>query len=100
MDCFVAYAPRNDGREDVRRSIRFLGVRLFAVPYKIEAVLDLAEQQRKIPALPCRETRQYFLLLAQQARDQFLVDRCALARQAQAKLTAVVRVLDALDHLS
>ena len=37
--------------------------------------LDLAEQQRKILALLRGQTRQDLLLLAQQARDQFLVQR-------------------------
>ena len=39
------------------------------------------------------------LLLAQQARDQPLVERPALARQPQAEFAAVLRVLDALDEL-
>src|SRR5712664_968028 len=47
------------------RLIRFLGARLFARLHQIEALLNLAEQQRKILALLCRETRQDVPLLAQ-----------------------------------
>ena len=36
---------------------------------------------------------------AQQARDQLLVERAALAGHAQAEFAAVVRILDALDQL-
>src|ERR1700731_3129585 len=43
----------------------------FAGLHEIEIFLDLAQQQRKILAFPRREASQDFLLLAQQARDQF-----------------------------
>src|SRR6478609_5082319 len=67
---------------EVRALVRFLRVRLFAGLHQIKALFELAEQASKIPPLLRGETRQYFLFLAQEARDQFLVERCALARQA------------------
>src|SRR5258706_1139080 len=80
-------------------SIRLLGVRLLAGLHEIEALLDLAEHQRKILALLRRETRQDFLLLALQARDQLLIQRFALARHAQLELSAIVFVLDSLHEV-
>ena len=68
-----------------QRSVRFLRVGFCAGLHQIEAILDLAQQPRKIAPLLRGEAGQDFLLLAQQARDQFFVKRYALARQAQAE---------------
>src|SRR5258708_35956551 len=66
--------------------------------HETEAVLDLAEQRREILSLLRGKAGQNLLLPAQQARDQFLVQRFALPRHAQLVLAAVLFVFDAFDH--
>ena len=46
--------------------------------HQIEALLDLAEQQREIPALRADRQDRISLFPAQQARDQLLIERAAL----------------------
>src|SRR3984893_14545419 len=79
LDCFVASLLAMTGGS--QRSIRLLRIRLLAGLHQVEAFLDLAEQRRQLLALLRGEASQNFLLLAQQARDQLLVERFALARQ-------------------
>src|SRR3977135_4075877 len=81
------------------RSIHPRLARLLGGLHQIETPLDLAARMRKILALLRGEARQDLLLAAQQARDQFPVQRAALPRQAQLVLAAVVFVLDALHQL-
>src|SRR3979490_1504334 len=89
-------APHHEGlRSIIPRLARFL-----AGLHQIETVLDLAEHQREILSLLRGEAGQDLLLLAQQTRDQLLVQRFALPRHAQPVLAAVVFVFDALDELS
>src|SRR5260370_32172034 len=71
-------------------SIRPRLARFPAGLHQIEALLDLAEHQPEIFSLLRGEARQDLLLLAQQARDQFLVQPIALPRHAQLVLAAVV----------
>src|ERR1700736_3934412 len=82
-----------------RISIRLFRVRFLAGLNQVEALLDLAKQRHKILALLHGEARQDLLFLAEQARDQFLIKRLALAAQPKAEFAAVVFVLDALDQL-
>ena len=67
--------------------------------HQIEAMLDLAQQQREILALARGQAGQDLLFPAQQARDQFLVERAAFPRHAQPEFAAVIRILDAFHQL-
>src|SRR6266700_1048461 len=93
-------AGMTTGRAIKAKLIRLLLIRLAAGLHQIEAVLDLAEQPGECLALLGRKAGQDLLLPVQQARDQLLVERAALAGQAQPKLAAIVLVLDALDEAS
>src|SRR5260370_464875 len=80
-------------------SIRVFRVRLLAGLDEVKALFDLAEQCCKILSLLHGEARQNLLFLAQQARNQFLVQRLALAGQAKAEFAAVVCILDTFHNL-
>src|SRR6202011_2372449 len=98
--CRNANLPFADGDEPDRAlSISPCLVRFLAGLHEIEVFLDLAQHPRKILALLRRQARQDFLLLAQQARDQLLVQRLPRPRHAQLKLTAVICILDAFHEL-
>src|SRR6516165_7381354 len=62
-------------------SIRLFLVGLPAGLHQIEALLDLAEQQRQILAFLGGKAGEDLLLPAQKARDQLFVQRAALSRQ-------------------
>src|SRR4051794_32621688 len=92
--------PRDGACPGMMPLIRLRSARLAARRHQVEAFFDLAERQREGFALPCGKAGQDFLFAALEARDQLLIQREALAGQAQGELTAVVGVLDALDQLA
>src|SRR4051794_24114885 len=94
MDCRVK--PGNDAFGSIRLRLAYL----LAGRHQIEALLDLAERERKARALLRGETGHDLALLPEQPRDQLLIQRAALAGQAQGELAAVVCILHALDQLA